>query len=236
MERGVISAQTLADAQRNNARVNLAIGQPTTRPSGIGITGFDISSNGTARISTTASSPFSTQTVNSSTGSFELGDVTVTINDQPTLVRSVSPTELTVVVPANIAGGIASVGVTSREGFVHYGTASVAGLNPRVFGPANRPIGDGFAVDALSVLFGVSSVNLPVVIGLDGQRRISLMTTGLSTGLPNWDRGNDVFQGEVRGVDQVTVIVPPQLNGAGRVQVTIIAGGVRSNSLIIRFN
>jgi uncharacterized protein (TIGR03437 family) len=97
------------------------------------------------------------------------------------------------------------------------------------------------------------------------------MTTGLSTGLPNWDRGNDVFlpngqrlenlaevvsveartadgrtlllpveyagfQGEVRGVDQVTVIVPPQLNGAGRVQVTIIAGGVRSNSLIIRFN
>jgi uncharacterized protein (TIGR03437 family) len=43
-------------------------------------------------------------------------------------------------------------------------------------------------------------------------------------------------QGQLRGVDQVTIILVPELEGAGDVQLTIIAGGQRSNSLLVSIN
>ena len=43
-------------------------------------------------------------------------------------------------------------------------------------------------------------------------------------------------QGQLRGIDQVNVVLVPELAGAGNVQVTIIAGGVRSNTTTISVN
>ena len=40
-------------------------------------------------------------------------------------------------------------------------------------------------------------------------------------------------QGQFRGVDQVNVELVPELAGAGTVQLTLVAGGTRSNTLSI---
>ena len=103
------------------------------------------------------------------------------------------------------------------------------------------------------------------------QTRLSILTTGLSSGLPNRNLGDDVWlsngkrienyaedvqvefrtsdnrvftvpvefagmNGMVRGLDQVTVKVSPELAGAGSVQVTVIADGRRSNMSVITIN
>jgi uncharacterized protein (TIGR03437 family) len=40
-------------------------------------------------------------------------------------------------------------------------------------------------------------------------------------------------QGVLRGLDQLNVILPPALSGAGKIQITVIAGGKRSNAGVI---
>jgi uncharacterized protein (TIGR03437 family) len=44
------------------------------------------------------------------------------------------------------------------------------------------------------------------------------------------------WQGTVRGLDQVSIIVVPELTHQANVQLTIIAAGVRSNTLMVSFN
>jgi len=265
IEDGGISAETIQYASLVNARTDLSIAEAEAFPTGS--PGFDLLPNGTARIRTSSTNPFTTRTENSA-GSFELADVSVTVNDKSALVLSVSPTELVIVVPADAAGGIASVAVTSREGFIHSDVASVAGLNPRIFARNGDSIVRGIVVDALNLLPGDFSVDSPLVIGLDGRRRVSILASGISTGLANLDQGNDLWlrdgrrlenlaesvsveartsagqvfylpveyagwQGDLRGLDQVTIIVLPEVAGAGPVQLTIVAGGVRSNTMTV---
>jgi uncharacterized protein (TIGR03437 family) len=43
-------------------------------------------------------------------------------------------------------------------------------------------------------------------------------------------------QGTVRGIDQVNVVLVPELAHAANVQLTIIAGGISSNSKTISLN
>jgi uncharacterized protein (TIGR03437 family) len=43
-------------------------------------------------------------------------------------------------------------------------------------------------------------------------------------------------QGTLRGIDQVNVVLVPELAGAGNVQLTIIAGGIPSSSKTISLN
>jgi uncharacterized protein (TIGR03437 family) len=265
MERGVISSSTIAEANYVNARVDLSIAGADSNPAAV--PGFNLLPNGIARIRTSAANPFTTGT-GDSPGSFELADVSVTINNRSAVVRAVSPTELLVVVPAGTPGGIASVVVTSRDGFVHSDVANVSGLNPRIFGPSSSSDGQGVTVDALSMIFGTVRVNLPLVIGLDGRRRVSVLATGVSSGLNNSDPHNDIWlangrvlenlaeevsvearttdgrvfslpveyagsQGDVRGVDQVSIVLIPELAHAGTVQLTVVAGGSRSNTITI---
>ena len=42
--------------------------------------------------------------------------------------------------------------------------------------------------------------------------------------------------GTLRGLDQVTVRLVPELAGAGNVQITVIAGGRRSNTSVVTIN
>jgi uncharacterized protein (TIGR03437 family) len=105
-------------------------------------------------------------------------------------------------------------------------------------------------------------------LGSDLQTRLSILTTGLSSGLTNNNPGDDVWlsngklienyaeavqveirtsdnrtftlpvefaggNGTLRGLDQVTVRLTPELAGAGDVQITVIAGGRRSNMSVV---
>ena len=267
---GVISSDTVTTANRNKAQRNISIGLPDASP--VGISGFSILSDNLARISASAANPFSTQTDTASGGGvFELADVSVTIGGEAAKILSVSPTEISIVVPPGLAGGVGEVVVTSREGFILHGAASVAGLNPIILDPSDGANGQGVVVDSFGSRFGTFQTTSFLSIGLDGRTRLSVLATGLSSGLVNIDRTNDVWlsngqmlenlaesvsvqartsdgrvfslpveyagvQGTLRGVDQVNVVLVPELTGAGTVQLTITAAGVTSAPKTITIN
>lgn len=267
---GVISSSTVTTASRVNAQVNLSMYQPETSP--VGTLGFNVMPNGTARISSLVSNPFSTQSATASGGGlFEVADVSVTVGGEAARILTVSPTELTVVVPSALNAGLAEIVVTSREGFILHGGANVAGLHPTILAPTGDSSGRGVAVDPVSMRSGSFSVTPSFWIGLDARTRLAILATGISSGLPNTDVSNDIWlsngqvienlaegvsveartadgrvfslpveyagaQGQLRGVDQVNIVLVPELSGQGTIQITIIAGGVRSNTMTISVN
>jgi uncharacterized protein (TIGR03437 family) len=269
MANGVISSATIAAANMVNAKVDLSIAEPETSP--VGSMDLNVMSNGTARISSVPSDPFSTQTASNAGGSFELANLSVTFGGEAARVLSVSPTELLVKVPQGLAGGLADIIVSSREGFILHGVASVQGLNPTIFGPRGDTSGRGVVVDAFGSRSGTFSTTSSLWIGLDARTRLSILGTGISSGLVNTDVSNDTWlssgqllenlaesvaveartadgrvfnlpveyagiQGELRGIDQVNIVLIPELAGVGNVQLTVIAGGRRSNTMAVSIN
>jgi uncharacterized protein (TIGR03437 family) len=188
---GVISAPTLAEAARVNARTNLSIGLPEMSP--VGSSALAVLPNQTAKISALGSAPFSTQTATANGGgSYELADVSVTIGGEAALILSVSPTELTIVVP-QLVGGVTEVIANSREGFIHHGPGNVAGLNPTILGLTNDSSGRGVVVESFGSVYGSFGTMSSLITGLDGRTRLSILATGLSGGLANIDQSNDVW-------------------------------------------
>lgn len=269
MVSGVISQATLAAAKQVNAQANLTISRPDSLPM-IGA-GFLLSPNGPARMSVAASTPFTTQTMNAPSGgqSYELGGVSVTIKGQAAQVLSIAPTSVTFTVPGDLLGGLADILVTSREGYMSFATASVSGLNPTILIQSGSPSGTGVILDALGVRSGVFSTTTPAqFLGLDTRTRLSILASGISTGLANTDFSNDIWlangqllanlaefvvveartsagtvvrlpvefagmQGVLPGLDQVNVILTPELARAGSVQLTVVVGSSRSNPVTI---
>jgi uncharacterized protein (TIGR03437 family) len=125
-------------------------------------------------------------------------------------------------------------------------------------------------VNAFGFLGGFSSVSSGL-FGDGGNTRLTILASGLSTGLANSNVSNDIFlsngkllenyaeavtveartsAGKVfslpvefagatsmqRGLDEVTIRLIPELAGAGNVQITVVAGGRRSNTAGIVVN
>jgi uncharacterized protein (TIGR03437 family) len=178
----------------------------------------------------------------------------------------VSPTQINFTVPSGTSGGLADILVTCREGYITHGTMAVTGLNPTIFGYTGDSTGMGAILDAVGFQSGLFSVTGDSMFLLDSRTRLTILTSGISTGVANTDTGNDVIlgtgqvienlmesvavearasdgrvfmlpvefagsQGTLPGLDQVNVVLAPELQGAGQVQLTIVVNGVRSNSM-----
>jgi uncharacterized protein (TIGR03437 family) len=182
-------------------------------------------------------------------------------------LTSISPNQITFIVPAALWGGLSDVVVTSREGSMSHSTAAVHGLYPRIFRWAGNPDDRAAVLDAIGFLSTISAVsNSP--FNLDGRSRLSIWASGITTGVANSDTTNDVMlangrilanvaegisvearlsdgrafilpveyagpQGSMVGLDQINVVLLPQLQGAGNVQLTVVVGLVRSNTLTV---
>jgi hypothetical protein len=144
-------------------------------------------------------------------------------------------------------------------------------MNPRLFAPTGDTSGSGIVFDTFSQRLGPFSATPSIWIGLDARTRLSIMATGLSSGLSNSDVSNDVWlsngrlvenlsenvfvsataadgrvfwlkveyagaQGQLAGIDQINVVLPPQLAGAGTAQLKVVAGGQVSNTVTISLN
>jgi uncharacterized protein (TIGR03437 family) len=261
----MVSYNSASNADSVHAQANPSIGMPDTSP--VGLPGLNVAPNGIANITSLWSHPFSTQTAGSQGGDFELAGVSVLFGGVATRVLTVSPTELKVLVPVDVPGGLADVIVTSREGFIAHGVANVLGLNPRIFAVKDDTSGRGVVVDSYNGRFGTFSPTTPWVF-LESRTRLSILATGLTSGLTNTDTSNDLWlgsgqvlenlaeaviveartadgrvfnlkveyagaQGQLRGMDQVNVVLVPELASAGNVQLTIIADGHRSNTVLV---
>lgn len=262
MVQDAVSNSTMIHANRVNASVGLQVTQPIANPMG---SGSLLVPTNTARLVVSSPTPFTTQTLTSSTGSYELGGVSVSLNGQTASLTSISPNEITFTVPPALWGGLVDVVVTSREGYMSHGTAAISGLYPVIFRQAGDPNDHGAVLDAIGFQSTISAVsNGP--FNLDGRSRMSIWASGISTGVANSDTRNDVIlangrilanvaegisvearladgqafmlpveyagpQGSIVGLDQINVVLVPELRGAGNVQLTIMVGLVRSNTL-----
>jgi uncharacterized protein (TIGR03437 family) len=263
-----ISAATLADAVKVNARADLSIGQPQTTQ--FGSSNTDVLPNVMAHITAVSANPFSTQTASANGTAYELGNVSVTIGGVQAPIISVSPTELVCVVPDGIPSGVTDVVVSSREGFIHYGLANVSGSNPTILGVHGDTGNRTAAMDSFGLSGQFKTTSPSWWQGADSRTRLTIVATGVTSGLVNADLSNDVWsngkllanlaesvtveartsdgrvfnlpveyagvQGEQQGIEQVNIILVPDLAGAGNVQLTVTAGGRRSNTMTITVN
>jgi uncharacterized protein (TIGR03437 family) len=265
MVNGAISGASLSAANQVSAKVNLTIFQPTT----VSPTDAQLTPGGTGMIMNSPS-PFTTQILNAPNGgkTVELGGISITVKGESAEMLSISPTSLTFKVPADLTGGLADILITSRSGYISFSSANVTGLNPTIL--LNSEIsGRGAILDALNINSGTYSTVTPAqYLGLDARTRLTILATGVSSGVANTDLGNDVWlangqmlpnlaesvvvearrssgaivrlpveyagsQGVLPGLDQITVVLPVQLAGAGSVQLTVVVGGVRSNPVTV---
>ena len=268
MTSDTISSATLSDAVKVNASAALSIGQPQTTQ--FGSTNTSVLPNVMADITAVSANPFSTQTASVNGMAYEVGNVSVTFGGVEAPIISVSPTEVVFVVPDGMPSGVTDVVVSSREGFIHYGLANVSGSNPTILGVRGDTSTRAAALDSFG-LSGRFNLTSPVSwLGADSRTRLTIVATGVMSGLVNSDLSNDVWsnskllenlaesvtvearlsdgrvfnlpveyagvQGDQRGIEQVNFILIPELAGAGDVQLTVTAGGRRSNTMTITVN
>ena len=223
-----------------------------------------------ARITAVSANPFSTQTASANGTAYEVGNVSVTIGGVEAPIISVSPTDVVFIVPDGTPSGVTDVVVSSREGFIHYGLANVSGPNPTILGVRGDTTTRAAALDSFGVSGRFNTTSTISWLGADSRTRLTIVATGVMSGLVNTDLSNDVWsngkllqnlaesvtiearlsdgrvfnlpveyagvQGEQRGIEQVNFILIPELAGAGDVQLTVTAGGRRSNTMTVTIN
>ena len=161
--------------------------------------------------------------------------------------------------------------ITTRDGYITHSTVNVNGLNPTILVSQGEANTSGIIFNALELRRDGLSAFTSWWFGFDQQTRLSILATGLTSGLANTNVSNDVFlsngkimenyaesvaveartsdgktymlpvdfagsNSTLRGLDQVTVRLVPELAGKGSVQITVIAGGVRSNTSVVTIN
>jgi uncharacterized protein (TIGR03437 family) len=163
-----------------------------------------------------------------------LGGVTVSIGGTAAALFYVSPTQINAVVDPKTPLGADSVVVTSQSGSQN-GTLTVSSSAPAglfsLFGSGTR---DGAILNAVTFLLGdfsTRTANSPTFL--------ALFATGLNlSGTPTVTIGGVpvqvTFFGAAPccdGLDQVNVMLPDSLAGAGRVPVVLTQNGVASNTV-----
>jgi uncharacterized protein (TIGR03437 family) len=145
-------------------------------------------------------SPLSTQTTYaalSTTGElpYELSGVSLAIGGRAVRLISVSPSRIYFSIPADATVGDTEVIVTSQEGYVSRGLATIAALAPGIFTLNGNGMGDAVVVNAVTLMSGEFKVTTPQNFGTDKQTRLTIFASGLNEGLFNTNVSNDIVFG-----------------------------------------
>jgi uncharacterized protein (TIGR03437 family) len=189
-----------------------------------------------------------------------LGGMRVTVNGQDARLIMASNAQINLVAPPNIPDGPASVVITNADGSIRAGTINMARAAAGVF--SMRANGQGTAAAVWTTdgvvfqpVMNPDGSERPVSAGTPGRPTfLILFTTGLRNAPaanPNDANGvaeavtvtikgvnaNVTFAGPApgfAGLDQVNLIVPPELAGSGTVEIRITVAGKVSNVVTVR--
>jgi uncharacterized protein (TIGR03437 family) len=186
----------------------------------------------------------------------EMAGVSVEVNGEAAALLYVSPSQINFVVPADAALGAAKVVVQNTATSAQQsGTMLVANTAPAVFSADGTGKGPGAILNAVTNAPAPFLVETPEIAGSDQRTRLAVYATGLRyAGNPSHDpsmvnvaanvaaRGQDAagnsytFTVEYAGpgpccfgLDQVNIVLPAQLDGAGVVSLFLTAEGNTSN-------
>lgn len=189
-----------------------------------------------------------------------LGGMRVTINGQDAQMLLASNGQLNIVAPQNVPDGPATVVITNADGAVRAGVVTMARASAGLF--SLKATGQGTAA-AVWTTDGVTfqpvmnsdGSERPITPGTKASPTfLVLFTTGLRNApAANPNDGNGVaeavtvtikgvnatatFAGPApgfAGLDQINLIIPPELAGSGSVQIQVTAGGKVSNTVTVR--
>lgn len=172
----------------------------------------------------------------------------------------VNPNQINFVVPSGLPDGPATITVINADGTMRTGTVMIVRAAPGIFtaqangqgAPAGFATSDGVNLTTLAnpdgsprevsagtrerpnilVLFGTGWRNTPAANPSDGNgvaEAVTVTVQGVPASVP--------FAGGVAGlpgVDQINVVVPPELAGLGLVRVKVTAAGRSGNSITVR--
>lgn len=156
---------------------------------------------------------------------FQVAGTVVRVNERSARIFYVSPEEVVFVVPDGLSSGPAEFVVTNADGFSSKATANVSTGAPGVFTVS----GDAIVLDADNLTVGPFDPS-------DGQLRLSIFTTGAAhaTNVSVTIAGKPVTvetvaPARLAGLDEIHVLVPAELAGAGTSTLVVTADDIQSN-------
>jgi uncharacterized protein (TIGR03437 family) len=185
-----------------------------------------------------------------------LGGVSIQAGGQDAQLLYVSPLQINFVMPASLASGTADIVVQSKSlGLTFRTTVEVRNTAPGLFSLNQSGAGSGAILNAVTFLGGSFLVETTANLGDDKRTRLAIYGTGIRyAGNPFLDPAATNVAGAVKvqardstgnisdlpvefagaapvyfGLDQVNVVLPPQLDGAGLLSLTLTAENASSN-------
>ncbi len=179
----------------------------------------------------------------------ELAATRVEINGVAAQLFYVSPTQINLVVPPGLVLGTANVAVRSTaSGTARTGAALLGQTSPAVFTSDASGSGPGAIFNAINYLPAPFLV-LTDDSGNDVRTRLLVYATGLRhagtvTAVAQDSSGNAYtmnveYAGAAPGffgLDQVNVLLPPDVDGAGTVSLALSADGIYANQVTFQMN
>ncbi|HLN99026.1 MAG TPA: lamin tail domain-containing protein [Pyrinomonadaceae bacterium] len=166
-----------------------------------------------------------------------VGGTTVTVNGRSAQIFFVSPAQVNFLVPAATELGSAEVIVTNSDGFQSRGMVTALRAAPGIFTFPGDGTGEGVILNADTLErgpFDPTSGHLRLIIFSTGVRDASQLL--INAGGRTLDLDLVAGSQSMPGMDEVHLHVPPDLRGAGAVDLTISAGGRDSNAVGITFS
>lgn len=166
-----------------------------------------------------------------------VGSTSVIVNGLPAQIFFVSPNEVHFHAPAAIALGIAEVVVTNSDGFQSRGNINMLRAAPGVFTKTGDGLGEGIFLNADTLQagpFDPTDGNLRLIVFATGMRNgtsVSVAAGGRALTLESI-----VQTSNLPGMDEIHVLVPADLRGAGRIDLVVRADGRDSNSAGVEFS
>jgi uncharacterized protein (TIGR03437 family) len=164
---------------------------------------------------------------------FTVAGTTVTVNGQPARIFYVSADEAVFVVPGGLVNGPAEFLVSNADGLLSKAEAIISTAAPGVFTVAGDGRGDAIILNSDTLtrgLFDPSKGDLRLSIFATGVVRANSVSVTIN-GKPSVVEA--VAPAQLTGLDEIHVLVPAELRGAGKSTLVVTADGVQSNAVSV---
>ena len=179
-----------------------------------------------------------------------LGGVSVSIGGKPSPLFFAGPTQINLLVPADLADGSTPIVVTNSDGSTRNGTVRIARTEPGIFTALSSGTGTAAALTTKNgIAFNYAAnpdgtprdldagtkqqPNYLVLFGTGIRLADSATVTVTVQGVPAKVEYAGVTSG-FAGLDQINLVIPPELSGFGTVVVRVRAGTRSANPVTVR--
>lgn len=160
--------------------------------------------------------------------------ITVKVNGQEAEIHSASQKEVIFVIPDDTPPGPAEIVVMNSEDvIVSRAEVMISAAAPGIFTVNGDGQGEGIILDAdrlTTAPFDPRSSSLRLIIFATGVRQAKTVSVTIN-GLPV--KVEAVARASLAGLDQIHVLLPPELSGASAATLIVEAGGARSNPVSV---